>query len=94
MLLLDSKVEEEWSPGEIVVDRSAINTFGSRSEPRQSGSTTLFLSLDKALGFISGSQAPLGNPLSSKLLGGIYRVGSIGCQPSRSEQVQRSSGLQ
>ena len=35
--IADLRVEEEWSPGEIVVDRSAINTFGSRSEPRQSG---------------------------------------------------------
>ena len=43
-------VEEEWSPGEIAVDRTAIKTLGSRSEPRQSGSTTLILDLDRALG--------------------------------------------
>ncbi|MDP6722089.1 MAG: hypothetical protein QGF59_25725, partial [Pirellulaceae bacterium] len=46
--ILNFRVEEEWSPGEMVVDRSAIKTFGSRSEPRQSGPTTLILSLDKA----------------------------------------------
>ena len=45
----DLRVEEEWSPGEIVVDRCAINTFGSRSEPRHAGSTTLIPSLGRAL---------------------------------------------
>jgi hypothetical protein len=45
----DFRVEEEWSPGEIVVDRSAIKTFGSRSDQRQSNSTTPILSFDRAL---------------------------------------------
>ena len=46
--VFDFRVEVEWSPGEIVVDRSAIKTIGSRSEPRQSGSI-LILSLDRAI---------------------------------------------
>ncbi len=45
MSIFDFRVEEEWSPGEIVVDRcyvgDSVKAFGLRSEPRQSGSTTL-----------------------------------------------------